>query len=216
MSRKDVRKVIHAQLEADYKALFKKVQPGVKMKSLEAALGEEKSAFDRSLIEFGKLPTGFDSTPLKGEYTYRNQEEMMSQVRRQRTRHFFYIRRKLWKFIDKVQLGEGTFYGKSFQDAVVKLSSVLGVPGRLLPADPNQHRYATEVDWKDSATHLRAIDRDESSFALAYEDLQTVSNLSSLRAYKPPIENAVDPAVADVMRKSDESAGPPKSAKPKK
>jgi hypothetical protein len=215
MSRTQVTMVIDNQLNADYKALFKKVQPGVKMKALEAALAEDKATFRRSKIEFGKLPTGLDSTPLKGEYTYRNQEMMMTLVRKKQTREFFYIQNKLWKFIDEVALGEGTFYGATFQDAVVKLSSILGVPGRLIPPDPTQGRYATEVDWKDSVTHLRAIERNETSFALGYEELATLSNLSSLRAYKPPIENAVDPAVADIMRKSDEPAGPPKSAKPK-
>jgi len=215
MSVKDVIHVIDDQLEADYKPLFKQVQPGVKMKALEAALAEDKATFRRSKIEFGKLPTGLDATPLKGEYTYRNREMMMTLVRRGQTRYFFFIQRNLWKFIDEVKLGEGTFYGKGFQDAVVKLSSVLGVPGRLIPPDPAQNRYATEVDWKDAATHLRAIERNDTSFAIAYEDLQTLANLSTLRSYKPPIENAVDPAVADIMRKDGDSAGPPKSAKPK-
>jgi hypothetical protein len=212
LSHKEVALAIDAQLEADYKPLFQKVQPGVKMKALEAALSEDKATFRRSKIEFGKLPTGVDSTPLKGEYTYRNQEMMMTLLRKGRTREFFYIQNKLWKFIDEVQLGDGTFYGKTFQDAVVKLSSVLGVPGRLLNPDPTQNRYATEVDWKDATTHLRAIERNDTSFAIAYEELATVANLPELRKYKPPIENAVDPSVADAMRKSEEAPGPPKAA----
>jgi hypothetical protein len=216
MTKKEVIAVIETQLNADYKPLFQKVQPGVKMKALEAALAEDKATFKRSVIEFGKLPTGFDSTPLKGEYTYQNKEAMMTLVRKGKTREYFYIQNKLWKFIDEVALGEGTFYGATFQDAVVKLSSILGVPGRLLPPDPTQNRYTTEVDWKDATTHLRAIERNDTSFALGYEDLQTLASLPSLRSYKPPIENGIDPSVADIMRKDDAPAGPPKSgAKPK-
>jgi hypothetical protein len=184
MSVHQVDKVIDDQLEADYKPLLQQAQPGPQKMALKAALRKAKQTFRRSKIHFGKLPTALDSTPLKGEYTYQNHEMMMSLTRKGQTRHFFFIRRNLWKFIDEIKLGDGTFYGKAYQDAVVKLSSVLGVPGRLLNPDPAQNRYATEVDWQDATTHLRAIERGATSFAIAYEDKATVANLPNLRTHK--------------------------------
>ena len=51
---------------------------GPKMKEVDAALAEQKLAFPRSEVDFGNLPTGVDNTPLKGEYSYKNNESMMS------------------------------------------------------------------------------------------------------------------------------------------
>ena len=60
---------------------------------LTGALSEtkQKAEFRRSWIEFGNLPTGVDASPLKGEYTYKNKEAMMSIQRGGKTRYFFFI-----------------------------------------------------------------------------------------------------------------------------
>ncbi len=52
----------------------------------------------------------------------------------------------------------------------------------MIPADFDAGRWASEVDWKDKITHLRAVDIGETSILLAYEDVQTLQNLSTLRA----------------------------------
>ena len=80
-SPKQVADALDTVLDEDYRPLYKEVQPGVKMKALDAQLAEEKSQFRRSRIDFGKLPTGVDSTPLRGEYTYNNKEALMTMTR---------------------------------------------------------------------------------------------------------------------------------------
>jgi hypothetical protein len=215
MSVKQVAAVYDDVIDEDFKPEYKKVQPGVQMKDLDAQIAELKSQFRRSRIDFGKLPTGIDSTPLKGEYTYMNKEAMMSITRKGVTRNLFFIQDHLWKVIDEVKLGEGTTYGKDFQAAAVKLSAQLGVPGRVLPPDPAKGQYTTVVDWKDAHTHLRAIERGEASFAIAYEDEVTLGQLASLRTNKPAEESAIDPAVAAALMKHDPAPEPPKDAKKK-
>lgn len=209
MSTKQVATVIDKELDAIYKPLYQKVQPGVKMKALDAELAEEKSAFRRSRIDFGSIPTGVDSGPLKGEYTYNNKESLMTFTREGRKTHFFFIQDKLWKIIDERTLGEGSKHGKDYQEVVTKLSATFGVPGRVLAADYDKGRNSTEVDWKDSATHLRIIQRSDTAVAVGLEDNATLGNLANLRTAKQGDDNAVDPAVAAVTRKSEPEAPPP-------
>ncbi|KYG06979.1 hypothetical protein BE21_31750 [Sorangium cellulosum] len=214
MSTKQVAALIDKMLDEAYVPRYKATSPGVKMKALDAELAEEKSAFRRSRIDFGKLPTGIDGTPLKGEYTYLNKESMMTLARADGgKRYFFFIQDKLWKIIDEHALGEGNPRGKDYQSAVVKLATALGVPGRVTPPEPEKGRYVTEVDWKDAATHFRAIERSESEIAFAYEDLVTLSSLDSLRPNKPVDANAIDPAVASAVRKDEPPPGPPPTEK---
>ncbi|MGK3996630.1 hypothetical protein [Sorangium sp. So ce1024] len=209
MTTKQVAAVIDKMLDEAYVPRYKATSPGVKMRALDAELAEEKSAFRRSRIDFGSLPTGMDATPLKGEYTYLNKESMMTLAREGGKRHFFFIQDKLWKIIDEHTLGEGNPRGKDFQSAVVKLAASFGVPGRVTPPDPDKGRYVSEVDWKDAATHFRAIERGEGEIAFAYEDLVTLSSLDSLRPNKPVDANAIDPSVASAIRKNEPAPAPP-------
>lgn len=210
MNHKQVAEVIDKQLDEDYKPRYQKVSPGVRMRELDAQLAEDKNAFRRSRIDFGKLPTGVDSTPLKGEYTYLNKESMMSLTRNGQVRYFFFIQDKLWKVVDEHKLAEGHMLGKTWEEAVIKLVKTYGTVGRVLEADYAKGRNATEVDWKDAAIHMRAIQRGDTAVAVVYEDLSTLNNLQALRPNKPKTEEAIDPAVAAAMK----GAGPPEPPPP--
>jgi hypothetical protein len=213
MSSKQVAGIVDKVLDEDYKPLYAKVSPGVKMEALDAQLAEDKNAFRRSRIDFGKLPTGIDSTPLRGEYTYLNKESLMTLSRSGKpTRYFFFIQDKLWKVIDEHKLADGSRVGKDYQDAVIKLVKALGVPGRLLDADYEKGRNAMEVDWKDSTTHLRAIMRGDTAVALAYEDNATLAILGTLRPNKPAATDELDPAVAAAVGRSKQPEPPPPPA----
>lgn len=209
MSQKQVAEIVDKVLDEDYKPIFKKTSIGVKTKALEAQLAEDKSAFRRSRIDFGKLPTGVDATPLRGEYTYLNKEAMMTLTRNGQNRYFFFIQDKLWKVIDEVKLGEGVREGKTWEESVIKLTKTYGVPGRIQEADYEKGRNATEVDWKDAATHVRVIQRGDAAIAIAYEDRATISMLPNLRQNKPAVTDDIDPAVAAAIRGSKAPEPPP-------
>lgn len=207
LSIKKVTEAVGKILDEDYKPLYKKVSPGVRMQQLDAALAEEKSEFARSRIDFGKVPTALDSGPLKGEFTYNNKEAKMELTRKGVTFHFFFIQDKLWKIIEERQVGEKAAAGKDFADAAGKVAKSLGAVGRV-----QQGPMFQEVDWKDGKTHLRLIDRG-SLVGFAYEDMATLGNLASLRKNKPADPNAIDPTVAAVTRKEAPPPEPPKNDK---
>lgn len=212
MTVKQLSEMYDRTIDEDFRAEYKKASPGVQMKRLDAMVAEQKSQFRRSRVDFGALPTTVDATPLKGEYTYNNKEALLTVERNSTTRHLFFIQDHLWKIIDEHKLSDDSPYGKDFQAAVVKLSSVFGVPGRVLPPDPAKGQYVTVVDWKDGHSHFRAIERSDTSFALAYEDLDTVARLASLRPNQPADDGLIDPAVADVVRKDEAPPAPPTKA----
>jgi hypothetical protein len=207
-SPKQLADQIDKILDEDYRPQYKEVQPGIRQRELDANLAEDKAAFRRSRVDFGKLPTGLDATPLKGEYTYNNKEALMSITRKGELTYFFFIQERLWKIIEEKKLAEGHPLGKTYQDAVVKMSTTFAVPGRVVPPD-GATRYAVEVDWKDATTHLRAIQRGEAALGLAYEDNATVANLANLRPNKPAADNGIDPDVAAIMRGPSNDPGPP-------
>lgn len=225
MSPKQVAELVDKQVDADYDPVYKKTSPGVKMKALDAQVAEAKSAFRRSRIDFGKLPTGVDSTPLKGEYSYLNKECMLTLERPgHAVRHYFFIQDKLWKFIDDYNLNEGSSLGKTFQEAVVNLATkVFSAVGRVQQPDFAAGRPAMEIDWKDQVTHVRVIERGETALAIAYEDIGTVNNLAVLRPNKPAQDDGIDPAVAAAVgrvaappEKPAEAAPPEKTGKSQK
>jgi len=214
MSPKQVATAIDKLIDDDYRPLYKEVQPGVKMKALDAQLAEDKSQFLRGRIDFGKLPTGIDATPLRGEYTYQNKESLMTLNRKGQATHFFFIQDKLWKVIEEVKLSDAYPLGKTFPEVAIKLSAKHGVPGRVLQPDAN--RSSVEIDWKDASTHLRVIERSDTAVALAYEDNGTIGNLSALRSFKPVADDGIDPIVAAAMRGASPDQGPPEKKDDKK
>lgn len=218
MNHKDVAKAYDKVIDDEFKPRYKRVSPGVQMQALDAEVLEAKNVFRRSRIDFGKTPTGLDATPLRPEYTYQNKESLLNYAREGKQRYFFFIQDRLWKIVDEHQLGPKSPFGKSFEEAVVAISKGLG-PGRVIPPDPDKGRYVTEVDWQDQTTHLRAVERGETSFALIFEDAATASNIANLRTNKPKDESTVDPVVAAATRKNEPAPPPEESkdkAKPKK
>ncbi len=218
-SPKDVADKVDKILDEDYRSLYKEVSPGVRMRELDSSIAEDKASFRRSRIDFGKLPTGMDASALRNEYTYNNREAAYSFARTKgdatiTITYFFFIQERLWKIIEERKLNDGSPLGKTYPEAVVKLSTNFGVPGRV--QTPDGTRLAVEVDWKDATTHLRAIQRGETSVAIAYEDNGTLANLASLRPNKAVVDTGIDPDVAAIMRGPSQDPGPPPDPKKKK
>lgn len=206
MSHADVTKMFTETggvIWKDYDEKLKKARVGPEQTALEAERERTKQAFARSFLEFKDTPTGYDATGIKGEYTYRNKESLMWIERKGKKRYFFFINDRLWKIYDEVPLAEGSAMGKSFQDAVAQLNGKLGANGRMQAANPAKGLETTTVDWKDSSTHLRAVDRSgEHVVGIAIEDNGTLNSLASLRANKPVDPTAIDPTVAAVTQGS--------------
>lgn len=187
--------------DQEYAPQLMRVQPGYAQQQLEADRDNRKVNFERSFSPFGDTATGYDTTPLKGEFTYRNQEALQRLFKDGRQRFLFYIKDHLWKVMDEVPLRADGPLGASFQDAVGKLNLAMGVPARIRPADQSRGLDRTTADWQDSKTHVRALDRSgEHIVALVLEDKSTLASLPMLRTAKPVDSFAIDPSIAAITK----------------
>jgi hypothetical protein len=205
----------------EYAPQLARLQPGVEMDQLQADRDSRKVNFERSYTEFLDSPTGYDIGALHEEYTYKNEEAIQHLFKDGRNRYFFYIKDHLWKIYDEVPLKADGPLGESYQDAVAKLSALLGAPARIRAADAARGLSRPTSDWQDNSTHLRAIDRSsEHLIGIVLEDKRTLSNLASLRPNKPQDPFALDPSIAaltkhgisdpNAARSQDPDAGAPK------
>jgi hypothetical protein len=185
----------------DFDDKLSRARVGPEMSAIESEREEAKRAFSRSFLEFKDTPTGYDATGIRGEFTYRNRESLMWVSRQGKKRFFFFINDRLWKIYDEVPLAEDGPLGKSYLDAVNKLSGDLGAQGRIQGADAAKGISANTVDWKDGASHLRVVDRsNERVVAVVLEDNGTLGNLTSLRTNKAEDPTAVDPTIVAVTK----------------
>ncbi len=197
---------VGAIFDKDFDPQLARVQPGVQQKALENARDNLKAALVNSWIEFKDTPKGYDSTGLRSEYSYRNNESLLSLDRNGKRRFYFFIGaspgERLWKMYDEIVLGEGSPLGKTFEEAVTKLQGALTVPGRVRAADPAHGLNFTTVDWQDANTHLRAVDRSNNSHlvAVVFEDRGTLNNIERLRANKVEDPLAMDPSIAAITK----------------
>lgn len=212
IDKKKLAAIYDKVIDEDYKPKYQKTQPGPALDRLDAEVAEKKAEFRRSEIQFGNVATGMDQTNLKGEYSYGNKEFLLSIDRGGKTRYFFFIGDKLWKVVDAIKLGEKSQWGKTFADAAAILNKHYGVDGRSRPADDAAGRPFQEVDWKDGKFQVRAVNWDDGSFGLIFQDPATVANLPTLRkATAASTAKDVDAKVKDAAAKKPEAPPPPKA-----
>jgi hypothetical protein len=213
-------------IDQDFDALLRRAQPGIQQTTLEADRDNRKAAIERSYIRFVS-PTGYDTTGIKGEYTYRNNEALLLVERAGKKRYFFFMGaepgERLWKIYDEIPFGPSGPLGVTFADAVNKVQGILGVAGRARAADPSSGLDYTTVDWQDGTTHLRLLDRTSKGHmvGVVLEERATVSALAQLRSNKAEDPFAMDPSITAATRggisdPNQVGAAPSASAKPPK
>jgi hypothetical protein len=187
--------------DQEYAKQLVKVQPGVDQKEIESDRDNRKVNLEKSFTRFLDSPTGYDVTALKSEYTYKNEEAIQRLFKDGRQRYFFYIKDHLWKIYDELPLKAEGPLGATFQDAVARLNTAMGVPARIRPADASQALDRTTADWQDKTTHVRAVDRsNEHLVGVVLEDRSTLSGLAMLRVNKAGDPFAIDPAISAVTK----------------
>lgn len=207
-------------IDKDFDPQLRKAAPGVQQRSLEAERDAVKVAFDKSIIEFNKTPSGLDSGALAKEYSYGNREALMLMRVTGKKRYYFFINDRLWKVYDEVVLGGPAAPGATHSEVDAKLATKFATQ----PRRSAQDGYP-QIDWQDQTTHLRIVDRSgEGLIGIVIEDRATLAQLAKLRAHTPPDLFAVDPSItavtksglSDPNKQQEQSPEPKPEPKPKK
>ena len=204
MSLENLAQLYDKIFDEEYTALYKKAEPGTQMQALDAELADKKALLRRNKIEFGRLPTGVDQGPLKGEYSYNNGESMSRLKLKSGTeRVVFMFDGKLWKIYDEHKLRAGGTLGATFKDAVAILTKKFGTAPVVVQPDYAKGRNFEEAHWKDGTSYIRAVNR-EPVLGMVYADRNIQESLSTYRKNKAENPSAMDRDVSDVIRKPDE------------
>jgi len=196
--------------DQEFLALFKKADPS-QHQALEYELQDKKALLKRNVVAFGKLPTGIDQSPLKGEYSYLNGESMTRFTQKSGTRRnfFFFKSRGLWKIYDEYKLRAGGPLGATFEDAVGALEKAFGKKPKVLAADFEKGRPFEVAEWSDNRIIIRAVNRDyQKMVGMVYVDKETEADLDKLRSHKAAPE-PIDAAVKAATSKPPPEKGPP-------
>ncbi len=217
MDAKSISKVYEKVLDREYLPLYRKTEPGVEMRALDVELQDKKQLIMRNIVEFGALPTGLDSTPLKSEYSYGNGESVTSlRMRSGRVRHFFFFDNKLWKVYDehpfKKEKEKGL--GDSFDSAVAALTKTFNAPPKVSQPD-YKDRMFREALWQDKELNVRLLDRGDLS-AVVYENRAVADDLTRYRKNKPVDEHALSRDVKAALKKPEEAPAAAKAEDAKK
>jgi hypothetical protein len=201
LSLENIAKLYDKQFEDEFTPLYKKAQPGQEMQMLDAELAEKKGLLRRSKVEFGRLPTGVDQGPLKGEYSYNNGETMARVTLKNGTeRYVFFFADKLWKIYDEHKQRAGGPLGTTHKEAVQILTKRFGLPPVMVEPDYKVGRNFQEAQWKDATTIIRAINR-EPVLAMVYVDRNVQNNIATYRKHKAEDSSALDKDVVAVTKK---------------
>ncbi len=202
MSSEQVAKLYDRLFDKVYVEIYKTTPVGPQTKALDHELSEKKAQLRRSRLEFGTLPTGLDNGPLKGEYSYNNDESMAKlDLGNGITRHFFFFGDRMWKIYDEVTLKEGSALGTSFASAVEFAKGKIGVDPKMIEPDYDRGINYQIAEWRDGSIILRLYNREyQKIVSVVFIDESVESKLPTLRKNRPQDPTAVDPAVRDVTR----------------
>ena len=218
--------------DREYAKIVQKVEPGIRLKALEAERDNYKRTFGESESRFGDTPNGYDATPLKGEYSYRNGESLLHTFFGGGKRYFFFFGDKtntrLWKVIVELPLTAGAPFGNSIEKVRLSIGKLVGEePAEEEPAEggmPDDAKAAKpkpgvkpakpaepappKNEWQDGDTHIRLREPEAGKLWLVLEDVVTLQNLATFRKNKDAA-GGLDPEVALATKNgvSDPTAG---------
>ena len=200
MSPNKVAKIYDEAFKKDYFKKLKNAEPGIQLRRVEYELEQKQQSFRMGLMPLKAPPSRLDGTPFRYEISYGNKESFMSAKRKGKETSLFFINKLLWKVIDVYKLSSKSKWGSDFGSAVLRVTKILGTPGRTLEVDDKAGRARAEVDWADSKTHLRAIDWKKGEFAIVFTDRNIERKIDKLRKNKPGQKSDIDPSVKKILR----------------
>lgn len=200
-SRQRTLRFLRETIEAEYQPIIRDAPGAIEEDNARAEMGRAVRRIMDSYFEFNGTVSGHDSNNLRGEFTHNNQEAMMQRRTADSDDYYFFIQNRLWK--QYRQFLPAAVAGTSFEDFGAQMVERFGPStiqeGQLYETIGRETRW---YEWRDQTTRLRFVDNGH-TYALVYEDLATVANLSALRPVAPRNNNNSHALVDSVTANPD-------------
>ncbi|MCA9574596.1 MAG: hypothetical protein R3B40_02670 [Polyangiales bacterium] len=208
-SRQRTLRFLREAIETEYEPMIRTAPGAIEEDNVRAEMGRAVRRIMDSYFEFDGTVSGHDSNNLRGEFTHNNQEAMMQRRTADADNYYFFIQNRLWKYYK--QFLPSIVAGASFEDYGAQMIERFG-PSRIQEGQLYEDigRETRWYEWRDRTTRLRFIDNGH-TYALVYEDLATVANLSTLRPVPPRRTNQGHALVDSVMVDPDAEVRDPHS-----
>jgi hypothetical protein len=199
MTESEVISYVKRKLGEQYAAKISKAS-GSQQSKLKDELKQAQAEVAKSRVEFEGSRSRWDSSPVAGEFTYGDDESMLTAKGDGGSQSFYFFRDgRLWKWykaLDQAQFGGSSGF-KKFSGSI---EGSFG-KGRAKKGELNPNQGETQwVEYLDRTSRLRAADNTKRGvFALIFEDMSVVRELASLRPTKP----------SRLAGQDDEDAPPP-------
>lgn len=184
MSKKQVIEHFVKQIRERYKKPLATAPGAIEEDRMRRRMNLEIRKVHNSVTKFDGTKSGWDVSFLRGEFTHRNNEEMIVHEDETSKNYYFFINDKLWKWYKAFK--SEIFEGKSFDDFAAALEARYGNAARKKGTLEGKNEERQWLEWQGKETRVRAIDENEfyGFYCLVFEDLSTVRQLPNLRTNK--------------------------------
>jgi hypothetical protein len=178
MSDTEVASVVKAALKKEYRARIKKAGAASKH-MLKSEYSRRLRSFQNSLVEFNGR-SHWDRTSIGEEYTHGNGESMMVLEGDDFDNYYFFMDGRLWKWVRTMPARSFGNYKKFSKSIQKKFGRGYEKQDETNPGSGREYRF---IEYLDRNSRLRAVDRsgEHGDYALVFEEMATVRNLSALR-----------------------------------
>ncbi len=185
MSKKEVIEHFVKEIREKYRKPLATAPGAIEEDRMRRKMNVEIRKVHNSITKFDGNKTGWDVSFLRGEFTHRNNEEMIVIRDENSQNYYFFINDKLWKWYKAFK--SEVFAGRPFDDFAAALEARYGRAARkkgTLEGKGAEERQWLE--WQGKETRVRAIDENEfyGFYCLVFEDLSTLRQLPNLRTNK--------------------------------
>lgn len=178
MSKQELMSLLKQQVQADFERRIKRERDVVRQDALYEKMHEVLRRMQHDFVEFDGEKSGWDVSPIAGEFKQRNGEAMLVVMNGRSRELYFFMKGKLWKWYRELAPGSEELAGSD--DGIDGLKARFGRGKAQKDRKDEANETYPGTTWSDGNTRATALQRG-SDVCLIFEDMRVVERLPTLR-----------------------------------
>ncbi|MDH5673249.1 MAG: hypothetical protein OEZ06_13930 [Myxococcales bacterium] len=191
MSKKELLSIFKARLRAEYDERIKRELDVVRQDALYQAARQKYDAIKRGFVIFDGAKTGWDVSPIAGEFRHKSHEAMLVVQAEGSRDYYFFINNRLWKWYR--ELNPAAHAGADFQSVAEAMQGAFGPASVDDLARAEGSTPLPTAFWQNEQTRVSVLSRGAAT-CVVFESQRTLAALPILRKdamARGPKQNAV-------------------------